>query len=434
MKHKFRIMMAATFGLVLAGLTSTGSALAQDGVTLGGWIEVIGGTSSHDGGVDGIDRGFFSRYSVSYDTILDNGLAISGRAAFQLNQRGTGTTINQSTGRSGNVTRMDAATNSDPDVLFISVGGGFGEINIGAHAPASCALMPRPIAFVSSGVDSSHYASFSGLSITNETFSEKNYCNTPESLSYATPNIGGFEVMLTYAPDSESNQGTTLRNAQDPANDLGNVEDVFDVAGKWSGTMGALNASFGVGYQAGSNDELSSFTVAGTVGFGGFTFGASWFDNDDGPTTVARLSVPAGGSGEVGVSFVPAKDDLDTNEDESLEVESGTFNTITSTDLDGNPIMLTDTDIRNIGTRVLNCADPSECTPSDYLGDFSYNDEQDGWSIAGKYEAGNLTLAATYSAMERDQYRDDDLAAPQVRSVEDAGGRIPRVRSRTPFR
>ena len=79
-------------GSLLAALALVGMAngvQAQGEVTVGGAIEVIGGTSDHDDGNDGFDRGLFSRINVGYTNTLDNGLVISGNIAYLLNQRGT---------------------------------------------------------------------------------------------------------------------------------------------------------------------------------------------------------------------------------------------------------------------------------------------------------------------------------------------------------
>ncbi len=111
--------------------------------------------------------------------------------------------------------------------------------------------------------------------------------------------------------------------------------------------------------------------VTDVVGFGGFTFGASWFDSDDGPAEILFESA-----------------DIENADIENADIENA--------------------DIEDIDTVMFNSSldimDLTGC-PTDNINCFSYSEEQDGWGIAGKYDIGNLTLAATYNSLERDQYR-----------------------------
>ncbi len=232
-------------------------AQAQGEVTVGGLVEVIGGSSDHNEGVDGLDRGYFSRIVVDYDKSLDNGLQVSGDISYLLNTR----------------------YNFAPDVLSLSVGGGFGTVTAGAAAAAACATMPRVIAMVPGGVNATWYTLFSALTAYipsgNTTFSEANYCGTSESISYQTPTMGGLQAMATYAPNMGSTQAQGLIAAQ------GAAEDYFAVAGKFSTDMGAMSLDLGASFQNAKDDRVDSVSVAGIVSVGGASVGASWYDNGD---------------------------------------------------------------------------------------------------------------------------------------------------------
>ncbi len=270
MAQLIRRMAVSGLGLaVAAAVAFAGTANAEDGVTVGGLVEVIGGSSDRNGkdadsfpGVDGLDRGHFSRIVVDYNKNLDNGLQISGDISYLLNSR----------------------ANFAPDILSLSVGGGFGTITAGAAAAAPCALMPRVIAFVPGGVNATWYALFSGLSDyivgSNTTFSEANYCGTPESVSYQTPTMGGFSAMVTYAPSFGSTQSKALKDAEkDNA-----AEGYFAAAGKFSSNLGSMSVDLGASFQRAEDDRIDSVSVAGIVSFGGASLGASWYDNGD-PST-----------------------------------------------------------------------------------------------------------------------------------------------------
>lgn len=277
--------------LALAGMAS--GAQAQGEVTIGGSVEVVGGVS--DTGVDGLDRGLFSRIIVGYTNTLDNGLVITGNISYQVNQRGSGGTatadidpdavmemMGQDMMVEADVSGFESTTNYAPDILSLSIGGGFGTISVGAHAPASCALLPRPIAFVPAGVNFTWYTLFTGFDTMNATFAETNYCGTSEAISYATPAMGGLSAMVTYAPNMSANQGTSIKNA---AAQSGNKPDYVSIAGAYSADMGGANISLGAAFQTSDEDadgaKVDSQSIAGTVGMGGATLGAAWFDNGD---------------------------------------------------------------------------------------------------------------------------------------------------------
>ena len=309
MAQILRRVAVSGLGLALATIFAfAGTAHAQGEVTVGGVVEMIGGAS--DNGSDGFSRGLFSRISVGYANTLDNGLEISATISYLLNQRGNGGTIKA--GDIGLVTdgdnvmvgndallsapiakgenagmmnvksgaSPDASTNYAPDVLSISVGGGFGTVSIGQHAAASCAMLPRPIAFVPGGVNATWYSLFTGFDYMNVVFAEANYCGTSTALSYATPSIGGLSAMITYAPNMAANQGTAISNATASAT---NKPDYVAIAGAFSSDMGAANVSIGASYQMSSADaqggEIDSASVAATVGMGGATLGFAWFSN-----------------------------------------------------------------------------------------------------------------------------------------------------------
>ena len=222
-------------------------------------MEVIGGSSDHDDGVDGLDRGIFSRIVVNYDKSLDNGLQVSGDISYLLNTR----------------------YNFAPDVLSLSVGGGFGTVTVGAAAAAACATMPRVIAMVPGGVNATWYNLFSGISGWapggNVTFSESNYCGTSEGVSYSTPNMGGLSAMVTYAPNMGSTQAQGLKDADD----ADSAEDYFAAAGKFSGDMGGIGIDLGASFQRAKDDRIESVSVAGILSMGGASLGLSWYDNGD---------------------------------------------------------------------------------------------------------------------------------------------------------
>ena len=279
-------------GSLLAALALVGmanSVQAQGEVTVGGAIEVIAGSSDHADGQDGFDRGLFSRINVNYSNTLDNGLVISGNIAYLLNQRGDNRTQSVSTDDINEMMMDDGMMMGDmdidisggqnrqnyaPDILAVSVGGGFGTVTMGHHAMAACAMLPRPIAFVPGGVNATWHSLFMGVSTVNVTHSEAFYCNTPTGISYATPSMGGLTAMVGYAPNTEADQTGSLANAE-------GGENYLNAAATFGSDMGGMNFNIGAAFQTADDDYVDSVTVAASVGMGGGTVGFSWYDNGD---------------------------------------------------------------------------------------------------------------------------------------------------------
>ena len=248
-------------GLTLAAFFAfAGTAQAQGEVTVGGAIEVIGGTSDHDDGQDGFDRGLFSRINVNYSNTLDNGLVISGNIAYLLNQRGANAQptvstddINEMMMDDGmmmgdmdiDVSKTQNRQNYAPDILAISVGGGFGTVTMGHHAMAACAMLPRPIAFVPGGVNATWHSLFMGVGTINVTHSEVNYCGTPTGISYSTPSMGGLAAMVSYAPNMDADQTGSLANASRDG------EDYLNAAVTFGSDMGGMSVNVGAAFPDG---------------------------------------------------------------------------------------------------------------------------------------------------------------------------------------
>lgn len=285
--------------LALVGMTN--GAQAQGEVTIGGVVEVIGGSS--DNGSDGLDRGIFSRINLGYANTLDNGLEVGANINYLVNQR-------------SDATQYAFA----PDVLFLSVGGGFGTVSLGSHAPASCALLPRPIAFVPGGVNATWYSLFTGFKFKNVVFAESNYCGTPTAVSYATPSIGGLSAMITYAPNMGASQTTGAASA---AASAGNIPDYISVAGSFSTDVGGTSLSIGGAFQtsgtATDGSEIDSQSIAGTAGMGGATLGAAWHDNggDTGYTLAAKYAI---GSITPGITYSVVEDQMNGEEETAIAI------------------------------------------------------------------------------------------------------------------
>jgi hypothetical protein len=106
--------------------------------------------------------------------------------------------------------------------------------------------------------------------------------NDVQRLTYFTPSFNGLTIGVSYAPTgavNAANSGAVDRNAV--------VSDIFDIGVNYSQTFGTtsvtLAARYGTGDQsvAGISDP-ETWGVGAQVGFGAFTVGAAYAENDNG--------------------------------------------------------------------------------------------------------------------------------------------------------
>lgn len=123
--------------------------------------------------------------------------------------------------------------------------------------------------------------------------------NDVARITYYTPSFSGFTAGISYAPSAAGNAANAA-----PVNRNAGIVDIFDLGVNYSQSFGTtditLAARWGTGdNQAAGVSDPETWGVGFQVGFSGFTFGASYAENDNGV---------AGGAGDqegysVGVAY-----------------------------------------------------------------------------------------------------------------------------------
>lgn len=242
-----------------------GTAHAQGEVTAGGTLHIVGGTSDHDDGVDGIESSY-NRIVVGYSNTLENGLQIGGRLAIFV--------------------EGDAVRSYNPGESFVTIGGGFGTIALGNHVTAVHGTLPFPL-LTPDSPHWAHHLMFSALAPANFNGLWPFFGATPNGISYSTPTMGGLVAMATFVPHSQANQSNQITDA---VADADNAENYMAAAIKYSGNMGGMDIALGVGMQTAEDDMVDSIAATGTLGFGGATVAVGWHDNGDEGTEGFTLS------------------------------------------------------------------------------------------------------------------------------------------------
>ena len=273
-------VLLGTTAIVAAGIiASAPSAIAAEKIKLGvgGYMEQwIGYTNNDDAALQdfsGFDVKSDAEVNFKGSTTLDNGISIGVNVQLEANSN-AGDQIDES---------------------YMIIKGGFGEINIGSENSAMYKMNYAPSEFgigINSGDQTGWLSTTSntgGSSISEggyfrapfgSTYIEPLRANDSEKITYYTPRIEGFQLGLSYSPDTAQDS-----NGQ-PNRDTANT-DLMMAGLNFNRTFGSTSFKASLGYGtvldgiAGSNTEASAFNAGIGLGFGGFGMGIGYASYDD---------------------------------------------------------------------------------------------------------------------------------------------------------
>ena len=298
-----KILLGST-AIVAAGMIASAPAGAASKIKMkiGGYMEQWVGYVSND---DGVDQDF-SGFDVKSDaevmfkgsTKLDNGMTVGVNVQLEANSN-AGDQIDES---------------------YIILKGGFGEINLGSENSAQYKMHYAPSDFgigMNSGDESSWVATIadaggdqiskSGMfrAPLGSTYVEVTRANDSEKITYYTPRVEGFQLGVSYSPDSNQDSNGI------PNRDTNNT-DLVMVGANFKRNMGGMSIGVSAGYgtvtdapSAAGSLEPSATNFGVKIGMGGMSAGvsmASFEDHGSGDGTSINAGV-AYSSGKMGVSL-----------------------------------------------------------------------------------------------------------------------------------
>lgn len=275
-------VLLGTSAIVLA---ATSAQAAEWDVKVGGYHNQFIGFASSDikgstADFDGVDVKQNAEIFFLPSITLDNGIKFG--ANVQLESGGytqTGDTIDES---------------------YMYVRGSFGEINLGSENSAGYKMhyaAPNRAIIGFNSPSTNVFIPWSGngagnglfRSTLSSTYLENSRNNDADRITYYTPRFAGFQLGVSYARDG-SQDDNSQQNIADASS---NLHDIFDVGANYvndfDGVNVAVSARWGVATQEnGTGVASTNPTVLGfgaNVGFGGFTIGGSWAEQNDGRNT-----------------------------------------------------------------------------------------------------------------------------------------------------
>lgn len=166
-----------------------------------------------------------------------------------------------------------------------------GRIVVGSENSAGYTLMTSAPVVTSMAINSPSISTFipfsaaypgAGLQAGLSSFTEVAGNNDAQRLSYYTPSFNGLTVGISYAPNATVNAapgGTFDRNTT--------LSDVFDIGVNYSQTFGTTSVTLSARYGTAKNpaaliSDPETWGIGAQVGFGAFTVGGSYAENDNG--------------------------------------------------------------------------------------------------------------------------------------------------------
>lgn len=275
--------LLGTTALVSAGLIA-GPALASDplNVTVGGTVTTgfyvidhddFGATAFNDTAVKLVARNI----DIKAEGTLDNGMVAGVLATLSLNDDwNTHWQPNDATFRE----------------LFTYLEGGFGRFELGGTDGAAFKMHYTSPWFVpGNGVDSPNILNVNDTSyygIRHSTFSLM--AADANKVTYFTPRFAGFQLGLSYTPETTYNGPTPNRLGVVTNNT--SIEDVMEIALNYAGSLGGVDLGLSGFYVSGdapiNNSSPEEWGFGANVGMSGFTLGGAWYQSEDlgfGPST-----------------------------------------------------------------------------------------------------------------------------------------------------
>jgi hypothetical protein len=280
-------VLLTTTALVGAAALFAGDASAETPkVTVGGNISVQSGFLSDDQDANQRSQGFRN------DTEID--ISVDGKSDSGLGY--------------GAVIRLEADVTDDSDSdgtnasrSYVYLEGDWGRVELGSNVGAATTLKvdASSIAAATGGIDGDYddYANASatfigtpdlpidyGFTGAGSTTLGSEARENANKLNYYTPRFSGFQLGVSYTPDTSNRGQTTGANFTDT--NAGDVENAFDIGVNYEGEFDGVGIAAAVTGQFGESEsntqeDVSAWAVGLSASYQGFTLAGSYGDWDD---------------------------------------------------------------------------------------------------------------------------------------------------------
>ncbi len=265
-----RKILLGTTAIVAAGMVASAPALSAENlqVGVGGYMEQWVGMVDNDDVIDsdysGVDMVSDAEVHFRGNTTLDNGLTVGVQIELEGNTSG-----------------------DQIDESYMTIEGEFGRIVLGSENSAMYSMHygVRDFGIGMNSGDMPNWVNRGGF-ITDywrhplgSTNVEPNGTNDSKKISYFTPRVEGFQLGLSYGPDTEEDDNNIVNRKVGFSDMVAvglNFQQAFDGAEiRVSGGYGTINNNEEGG------DDPTAYNVGARVNYGGFGIEAAYANFDD---------------------------------------------------------------------------------------------------------------------------------------------------------
>lgn len=263
---------------IALGVAMAAPAAAQEwDVSFGGYMSQhvaytdISGTAVAGTDQDGIDLHSTSEIIFTPSITLDNGLTFGVNIQFEGEQNAFGE-VDESYMSISSDTLGQILIGSENSAGYKSMVAAPGVTSMYINSPSISTFIPFSAAYPGGFRQA-------GLSA----YTEVGGNNDVQRITYFTPSFNGLTVGVSYAPTGAINVGNSFN-----VNKNAVLSDIFDIGLNYSQTFGSTSVSLGARYGTGSaptafvGSDPETWGVGMQVGFGDFTVGGHWAENDNG--------------------------------------------------------------------------------------------------------------------------------------------------------
>jgi len=258
--------------LAASGAMQEAQAADPLSLTVGGYLQASLEYRDEDdnAGEPGNNRQQFNIYNdgeiqFTASTTLDNGIGVRARIEYEAKNQGGGGTI--------------------VDERYLDFSGSFGQLRVGNDDNASNAMhYQAPVAAGMMGVNTETFAVplAGGNAVGSYPTTYVNTGGDAEKVIWFSPRIAGFQLGVSYAPDSGPHDTGAEGSGAQPGfdNEPGAQQDVISIGLNYVESFNDIDVAVSGGYlqgdlEAGGGDDMEQFSTGLNVGFAGFTVGAS---------------------------------------------------------------------------------------------------------------------------------------------------------------
>jgi predicted porin len=268
------------------------------------WIGYSDNANNANPNSDVFDQVSDAEFNVTFKQTLDNGLTIGGEIQVEGQQPA-----------------------AEVDEQYIYVDGEFGRFLIGSENGAGN-LMHYSLKSNGIGLDAGDVSVWvaGAVGALRETNTTSNIDNDQNKVTYFSPRINGFQVGVSFVPDSDDVNALTPVGGGAEVD--GNRDSGWSVGGNYNTSIADMSIKASVSYMDAGGGVAGNETALSTgihLGFGGFTAGFAYgeYENDAGPNdrnifgvSIAYNAGPAG----VSVGYVRGEDSDDDRQQDAFEL------------------------------------------------------------------------------------------------------------------